>query len=333
MFQKEQQTKFLEEIQTKSGLPTKEIASFIQISSRSYRDWKNEKSCIPLRSALLLSKTYRVPLPEDSNVMLRRWKEFKLETYRKGALARFEKHGELATIEGRAKGGRNALKIMRESGVIPKAKVFNYPEHNMELAEFVGILLGDGGITHSQVQITLNSVADRHYLPFVLELSNNLFGERPKYFHDKNSNAVKIYLTGVNLVKFLVCIGLKTGNKVKQQVDVPEWVKQDIHYSIACTRGLMDTDGGVFLHKYKVNSKQYSYRKICFTNKSKPILDFVYITLERLKLGPKYGWDKDNKRVWIYNSHKTERYLDIIGSHNPRLYSWRISRTVQGMVC
>ena len=237
------------------------------------------------------------------------------------------------TLEGRRLGGRRGLETLRRLGSAVVANRFVFPEESKNLAEFIGILLGDGGITQSQATITLNSIADKDYISYVGCLGELLFGRKMSIYQRKREKATTLQLTGVLLIKFLMSIGLKQGNKVKQQVDVPEWIKQNTHYRIACTRGLMDTDGGIFLHKYKVNGKQYSYRKICFTNKSRPLLQFVYDTLYSLKLTPKYGWEGDSKRVWVYDSYKTERYLDIIGSHNPRLFSWRVSQTAQGMVC
>ena len=92
-----------------------------------------------------------------------------------------------------------------------------------------------------------------------------------------------------------------------------------MEYSAACLRGLMDTDGGVFLHKYRVNGKIYSYKKICFTNRSVPLLDFVEETLLRLGFNPKKILKVENKKVWLYNSNEVEEYLGLVGTSNQRL--------------
>ncbi|KKT72412.1 MAG: hypothetical protein UW68_C0038G0007 [Candidatus Collierbacteria bacterium GW2011_GWB1_44_6] len=78
----------------------------------------------------------------------------------------------------------------------------------------------------------------------------------------------------------------------------------------------MDTDGGIFLHRYKVNNKYYDYFKICFTNMSKPLLKFVFETLTTLGFNPKYA---SYNKVWLYDSKEVRRYFDIIGSSNNRL--------------
>lgn len=84
---------------------------------------------------------------------------------------------------------------------------------------------------------------------------------------------------------FLISIGLKPGHKVKNQVSVPNWIKKDpnwiknnqeewekIYHTrvIRCLRGLMDTDGYIFVsHKKKSN---YTCIGIQFSNGSKPLV-------------------------------------------------------------
>ena len=119
-----------------------------------------------------------------------------------------------------------------------------------------------------------------------------------------------------NLNEFLCVLGLKTGNKVKQQVDVPLWIKNNRKYFKYCLRGLMDTDGGIFVHRYKVNGKKYSYLKLSFSNMSQPLRVFVYQTLTDLGFNPKLA---GNKHVWLYSDSEARRYLDIVGSSNYRL--------------
>lgn len=88
----------------------------------------------------------------------------------------------------------------------------------------------------------------------------------------------------------------------------------------------MDTDGGVFIHKYKVNNKTYSYRKINFTNRSLPLLNFVYNTLKEIGFTPKLLDKIENKKVWLYNTSEVARYLDVVGSNNQRLLKYKQGR-------
>lgn len=315
-----EQRTFLLQVQEKSELHPNQLARIAGVVPRSYRDWKREKLCMSLRAVKVFREKYKVTLPEDSKTLVSRWKKYKSEMGRRGGFAYFKKYGSPATPEGRRKGGSKALAILRQKGVIPGVKTYVLSKgFSNELAEFVGILLGDGGITSGQACIALNREADCEYVKFVVGLGDKLFGEKPRLLPRKDSKAIGIYYNGVFLVNYLVEIGLKIGNKVRQQVNVPDWVKLSNVYRVCCLRGLMDTDGGVFLHKYKVGGKVYIYKKICFSNRSLPLLNFVSQTLAELGFTPKMITKVENKKVWLYNRSEVNRYLGTIGTHNPRL--------------
>lgn len=315
-----QQTKFLEDVCSKSGLSTKSLARIVAVHSRSFRDWKREKLTMTLMAAEQFMKLFSVNLPEDNKIMVQRWQHAKQNASRIGGLALFKKHGSPATPEGRRKGGIKAIANLRQDGFIPYVKKYSLPiGFNEKLAEYVGIMLGDGCITPGQCNITLNSVADREYVHFVSQLEKKLFGEEPKLYKRKDSKALVLYYNSRFIIRYLISIGLKIGNKVRQQVDAPDWIKNNPPYRIACVRGLMDTDGGVFLHRYKVNGKDYFYKKICFSNKSVPLLTFIKKTLEELGFTPKLVNNVVNKQVWLYNNMEVMDYLEKVGSSNPRL--------------
>ncbi len=322
-FLPEQQKKFIEDAYLKSNLSTRELAQIVGVHPRSFRDWRREKLTMTLRAAELFSSKFSVVLEEDKKLLINRWKKSKQDASRIGGIALFKKHGSPGTEEGRRKGGIKSIANLRRNGIIPSVKIYNVPDNfNEDLAEYVGIMLGDGGITSSQCTITLNSYADRDYISFVSDFTYKLFGEKPKMFKKKDCNAITLYYSGSALVKYLCSIGLRIGNKVKQQVDVPDWIKTSRPYRIACLRGLMDTDGGVFIHKYTVNGKQYKYKKICFSNRSIPLLLFVMKALGELGFNPKIIDKVENKKVWLYNESEVNRYLATIGSHNLRLLKY-----------
>ena len=84
------------------------------------------------------------------------------------------------------------------------AKKFKYPRYSSKLAEFVGIMLGDGCINPGMIDISLNSEADRECIQYVVKLSNQLFGEEAKVdIPLKAGKVARIYMNGVNLVKYL----------------------------------------------------------------------------------------------------------------------------------
>lgn len=65
-----------------------------------------------------------------------------------------------------------------------------------------------------------------------------------------------------------------------------------------------------------VRGKQYKYLKLEFSNKSKPLRQFVYETLMLFGFCPKYAGEK---RVWLYSEKESLKYLRVVGSANQRL--------------
>lgn len=324
VFLKGQQRNFIELAHRKSGYSIDRLAEIAHVHPRSFRDWKREKLTMTLTAAERFCELFNILLPEDKNIMLARWEAKRREICRKGGFSCFRKYGNPATLDGCRKGGLKAIANLHKNGIVPIQKIYVFPKgYHENLAEFVGIMLGDGGITSGQCMITLNREADAEYVQFVLVFLEKLFGEKPKFFIRKDSKAIVIYYNGFLLIDYLVNLGLKVGNKVKQQVDVPEWVKENKNFKIACLRGLMDTDGGVFIHKYTVNGKEYFYKKICFSNRSIPLLKFVAKTLKELGFTPKIIDKVVNKKVWLYNSNEVNQYLVEVGTHNSRLLKYQ----------
>lgn len=324
------QKEFLVEILTKNCCSCDQLALILGVSGRTVRDWRREKFTISERAVKKLCEIYNFELHLSLNDLKDNWKKSVSSANQKGGISRYIKYGSFSTLEGCRKGGLNSIK-KRYGGLL---KPFYAPGFSYDLAEFVGILLGDGGLTKAQWFITVNSIADAEYASFIVNLAEKLFRFKPSVYKRKNCNALVICGSGKKSIEFFIQIGLKTGNKVKQQVGVPEWIIKSQSFRLACLRGLMDTDGGLFRHRYWVNGKRYAYPKICFTNRSMPILRFVFNTLKENKFTPKMITKVENKKVWLYNQHEVEDYLTKVGTHNPRLLNhWRVSRTVEGIVC
>ena len=76
----------------------------------------------------------------------------------------------------------------------------------------------------------------------------------------------------------------------------------------------MDTDGSLYLHKYNSNGRNYRYRKLCFSNCSRPLLYFALNVLKKLK----YKAYLCGNNVSIYSISEVKRYFLEIGSHNSK---------------
>jgi hypothetical protein len=315
-----EQRKYIEQIVIKNDIRISEIALIAGVSPRTIREWKREKYNITKKAINNIKGSLKSPKLKNINKLIKKWQIMRSRLNRLGGIARYRKYGNFATIEGCRKGGSKALKILRSKGIIPECKHFSLPKKlSTELAEFVGILLGDGGITKEQVTITLNSKADKQYVKYVNNLGIKLFNDKPTIAKRKDCNANTVCFSGKQLVEYLVKNGLKIGDKVRQQVGVPNWIQNSKSYTKMCLRGLMDTDGGVVISTHKYKSKLYKYLNFCFTNKSKPLLNFVTNSLIKFGLHPCVA----GIHVWLYNMTEFQAYFRIIGSSNYRLLKFK----------
>ena len=110
-------------------------------------------------------------------------------------------------------------------------------------------------MTRYQVSIALSSLVDEEYCKFVMELIQNLFGLQPKLFKRKNSNCLVIVVSSVALVEFLAQNGILQGDKIRQNLDIPNWILTDNEYAKACIKGIFDTDGCIFQECHTIKQK------------------------------------------------------------------------------
>ena len=182
------------------------------------------------------------------------------------------------------------------------------------LAEFVGITLGDGGITENRVKVSFNRVTDKPYSEFIYKTIKALFGLSAYVKFNKHDKGGDIIVSSRELVDFLISKGLKIGCKVKNNVDIPRWIFRKDRYKICCIRGLVDTDGSFYPYKHTVNGKEYINFSMCFTNHSRALLESSYSMLKSLGFSPV----KTARRVYLNKKNEIDKYFDIIGSSNPK---------------
>ena len=210
-------------------------------------------------------------------------------------------------------------------------KFVNIPKYSESLAEFFGLMMGDGGINNPwQVNITLNAVKDRNYADYIIRLCQSLFGITPAVRKRKTSQALVVCLASTTIVDFLVNEGLPRGNKLENGLKIPEWILNKKSYRIACIRGLMDTDGGLYVHKHLVLGKKYNNIGLCFCSHSLDLISQVASILKENKIEPHIeGW---GQKIYLYKEDDIIKYLKVFGTSNDRISSvynnWKIARVV-----
>lgn len=315
LFPKGKQREFLEKTLEKISIT--EIAKTCGLSERTIRDWRREKFLMDFDALRKIGKATKTPLPQGIKLRDKYW--YCLKGASLGGKAIWKKYGKIGDNDFRKKKWR---KWWNSKGKYKQRKIFNIPkiikkpDFSNDLSEFVGIMLGDGGLSKYQACVTLHSYDDKEYSKFVINLIEKLFNVPVRLFYRKEDSTLRLVISRINLVNFCNDIGLITGNKIKQQIDIPQWIKANSKFSISAIRGLFDTDGCVFRHSYKVNGKKYNYNKISFTSRSLPLINSVFKVLKKLGINSritKSHWD-----VRIEAQKDVKKYLEIIGFNNPK---------------
>jgi len=152
---------------------------------------------------------------------------------------------------GKSKGGKNSGSF-REPRILVK-------KTSKELAELVGIILGDGNIWcknggYYYTRIGGDLVKDREYLiNYVKPLFEKLFKKQMHILEQKKELSLSI--GNKDIVHTLKHFGLKEGSKIKNNVKIPPWIFYSKEYIESCIRGLIDTDGSVC----SITGRNYPY--------------------------------------------------------------------------
>lgn len=307
--------RFLEEVRNKTGLSFQELANICKVHRRSFSDWKYGQCLMPPHVFRKLIKISGLK-PPKIKILPDYWNN--KDSARKGGLARYKKYGTFLgwTKEASRRGGLKAAETHRKQGSrFFVSKPIFLPKYSSRLAEFIGILLGDGGIALKQIAITLNKIDDRDFILYVKNFIQKLFKVNPSIYRRDREAVANITVSRTKLVQFFVNMGLPVGNKVKHQIDVPSWIKKSEKFTRYCLRGLFDTDGCFYVDKHYYKDKTYYNCAINFTNRSLPVLFFFKTKVKQLGFHPTHN---AKFSISLRRENEIIRYFQMIGSSNPK---------------
>jgi intein/homing endonuclease len=163
---------------------------------------------------------------------------------------------------------------MKELGEIKS----DYPvlKKDGDLAELIGITLGDGHIYRHPRCDSLRITGDSNKMGFVnrsTSLVEAVFGKKPTVLKVRRSNAMTVTIYEQNISKRL---GIPHGSRKNLEYVLPKWISRSRPNIIRFLRGLYEAEGSLCYHP------PTSTHKLFFANKNQHLLKLVAMLIENL---------------------------------------------------
>ncbi len=182
--------------------------------------------------------------------------------------------------------------------MVKKGKFPNSPKKlkkTKELAELIGVILGDGNIHKFPRTEALTIVSNAKNLGFVnryASLVHEIFSKKPAISKPKGGCIrVRIYQKYLSIRLEIPC-----GNRGRLKIKIPSWILKNKKNLIGYLRGLYEAEGSFCIHKPTCTYK------FLFSNKNNSLLDNVF---EGLKI---LGFHPHRSQYQIQISRKEEVY-------------------------
>lgn len=176
--------------------------------------------------------------------------------------------------------------------------------YTQKLAEFFGIMLGDGRLAPYQLVVTLGA-KELSYAEHVCLLMKELFGIVGK-IAVRRMGYRDVYLGSLTLVEWFKREGL-VHNKVRSQVDIPKWVFSKRKFLSSFVRGFFDTDGSVYALRFGI--------QLSFTNRSAPLLQSLRRALLLLGYHPSFV---TSYRIYLTRRNEIVRFFREVQPANEK---------------
>lgn len=148
-------------------------------------------------------------------------------------------------------------------------------KYSGDLAEFFGIMLGDGHVSHFQIVVSLGT-KEASYADYICLLIKDIFNTQAK-IGIRSTGYRDVYLGSTIITSWLFKEGL-VRDKVKSQVDIPKWIFKKKEFAQRFIRGFFDTDGSIYKLRFGI--------QISLSNKSEPMLKSLHNLLFKLRYSP-----------------------------------------------
>ena len=201
-------------------------------------------------------------------------------------------------------------------------------EPSKKLAEFIGILAGDGHISFNTpdnlICITGDSRLDRTYLTkHVAPLFKNLFNVSPKFQFRKDQNTMYVRYRSKAICVYFDKIKYY---KHKNKINIPNFIKVSAPFSISFVKGLADTDFSLMI--FNNRKKKLPYPVIGIGTISEELFNFLSIffknngfifSIEKSRtLDKRTNKEYSIFRIKLSGRRNLKKWIKIIGFRNTR---------------
>lgn len=223
------------------------------------------------------------------------------------------------------------MKITKVTSKYDLKRGIIFPKINDDLAEFIGILTGDGYIGQyilsdrvvSSIEISANKIKDLAYINnFVAPLVKKLFNLNPNIYYRNKENTSRLIIYSKDIVQFIHELDFPLGNK--GFISPPKWILKNKPFFKRFIRGFFDTDGCITLK----NKEGKKYPVANMASKSKPLLESISIFLKKNEISsylgrtisndPRFKKETITYKLEINGIKNIILFNQLIGSNNPR---------------
>ena len=190
---------------------------------------------------------------------------------------------------------------------------------NKDMAEFYGVLMGDGCISRYKnqnkivyaIRIDGNSLTDKEYYLYLQKLIYKIIERKTKIKYRKNCNGIYLYFVCKNLAEFLnKYLNFPYGKK--GEIKIHNRIVNNKNLLKYTLKGFFDTDGSLYFTKN--NSKIRNYPIIELSTHSKSLMYQLKEILDNFGFNTKLSHYKDS--VKLHGKHNLQKWMELIGSNN-----------------
>ncbi len=197
------------------------------------------------------------------------------------------------------------------------------PKLTSELAEFIGIMSGDGYMNHYSnghyfIEIAGHSENDLEYhKKYIASLVERLFAIRPTLVFKKGQNTLCSRISSKRIFNILEYLSFPKGKK--NNLIVPSWISANKKFFLSFIKGIYDTDGSMILRTRGQHSISLGLKNRKLILEIKSFLERMnyFVSYNECTQKDKRGFTSTVYCIRINQKVLINKFKNQIGSSNP----------------